>query len=190
MELFDRKSVSKFFKLLCNKSTFTDTLYNKSLSKVFVERTLNKWFSGKFIIYYNQDGYKEYLYILNVKFYYYGKVEIEYLDYSNPKKLNNFRIFTGSDDYYGEWCKDDKSKHLNLIEMFKLPKQEFKFIKVNSEQSVKIAKLKLNENYTFQETLKEIGEEITIESTTYDKALQIAKDFAKQDKEYSQIYEI
>ena len=185
MELFDRKSVSKFFKLLSSKNIYTDKLYNKCPGKVFVERTLDKWFSGKFIIYYNQDGYKEYLYILSIRFGYYGKVKVEYLDYSNPKQLSNSRIFTGNDDYYGEWCKDDKSKHLTLIEMFKLPKQQFKFTRVYMKDIHK-----LNADYVFSESLKQIGEEIVIESTTYDKALQIAKDLVKQDKDFSQIYEI
>lgn len=181
MELFDKKSINKFFNLLRDKNTYTDKIYNKSTSKVFIERTLNKWFTGKFIIYYNQNGYKEYVYISNIEFYSYGKIKVNYLDYGNPSKLNNIRIFTSSDDYYGEWC-EDESKHLALIEMFRLPKQQFKFIKVCIKDYYKI-----KEGCSFPEILKQIGEEIIVESITYNKAFKIAKELETTEVKVYQI---
>lgn len=184
MELFDKKSIIKFFNLFYDKKGYISNGQFESEKEIFVRRTVNKWFSGKHLIYYNPDGYKEYLYIQKIVYRgHYGKVQLHLLNYGNPSNINCVRNL-GQDLYYGEWCTNEE-KHLVLLEMFKLPKQQFKFIRVYMKDYYK-----LNADYVFSEALKQIGEEITIESTTYDKAFNIAKDLAKQDTEFSQIYEL
>lgn len=144
-KLFTTKQVQRYFNILHRLERNSCSWYKGHYSKdsdfalcqqdVFIHRTVNKWFKNKYIILYDVDKnselqYKRYIQILNISFGYgYGDdMNVLYHDYSRPVKLfNSIKIdHNKALDLEGEWC-NDKSQHLQILEMctLNIPEKEF-----------------------------------------------------------------
>ena len=149
MRLFNKDKVKKFFNILEKKKRHFRADHNiyKGYSKnnpdfdyceqdVFVSRTINKWFSGKYLIYFDPE--------INLKKYYYiSRVEVKHdhsisnltvylIDYGDlsslikPKTVNEFIILSAE----GIWIDNPKEYHNKVLSMFSftdLPDNEYIF---------------------------------------------------------------
>src|SRR5690349_3632362 len=100
-KLFTTQQVKRFFDKLYSKGRNCCELY-KGIDKlnhdrttcekeVFVNRTLKRWFSGKYVIFFQEDEqsgieYKRYIYLSNISYAlsYRNDLTVYYLDFTRP----------------------------------------------------------------------------------------------------------
>ena len=144
-KLFTTEQVKRFFDILSKLKRESCDWYKGYYENnpdfavcqqdVFVNRTINKWFKGKFVILYDVSKYtdiqyKKYVMISHIRFGYgYGDdVDVMLYDYSRPYEFGG-SIKIGHNEALsleGEWCKDS-IKHKQLLQFFALdlPEKEF-----------------------------------------------------------------
>jgi len=160
MKLFTVAQVKKFFTILdrmgrevCKR--YGDDNFSPCEKEVFVRRTVNKWFRGKYVIYYatsEQTGveYKRYLYIGNVRFVlgWGTALSIGIIDYARPVDFFESISLTHNDalNLEGEWIADPESTHHVLLKMTTLaiPEREFVF---KAYDTTKITKKRNKKEY-------------------------------------------
>ena len=143
--LFTTAQIKRYFDKLSEKGRNCNKLY-KGVDKlnpnrepcekeIFVERTLKKWFSGKYVILFQEDEisgveYKKYIFISSIRYGmgYSDYFDISYLDYNTPYKMWNEMKISHNDALRleGIWCKDGEL-HKTLLEMMKLNIAEREF---------------------------------------------------------------
>jgi len=145
MKLFKIGQVKKFFTILDRMGREVCMRYGNGNfapceKEVFVRRTVNKWFRGKYVIYYatsEQTGaeYKRYLYIGRISFVLGWGTElgVGIIDYARPVDIFESMKLSHNDvlDLEGEWVedKDLDSNHHALLKMttLNIPEREFVF---------------------------------------------------------------
>jgi hypothetical protein len=145
MKLFTVEQVKKFFAILdrmgrevCKR--YSDDNFAPCEKEVFVRRTVNKWFRGKYIVYYATSAqtsaeYKRYLYISNVRFVlgWGTALSVGIIDYARPVDVFESMTLSHNDvlDLEGEWVedKDLDNYHHALLKMttLNIPEREFVF---------------------------------------------------------------
>jgi len=107
---------------------------------VFVNRTLNKWLTGKYLILYRKSNlgviYKQYVYVSFVKYIndmsLSGKIRVTFVDYSNPKQTYMDREefdFNKTYGLEGEWSNGEIHKKLiEYFDMSDIPEKDYEFI--------------------------------------------------------------
>lgn len=149
MRLFDKDKVKKFFNILGKKKRYYKADYNiyKGYDKnnpdynyceqdVFVNRTVHKWFSGKYLIYFDPETELKKYYLttrIEVKHdYSINNLTVYLIDYGNisslinTKIVNEFIILSAE----GIWIDDPKEYHDKVLSMFSftdLPDNEYIF---------------------------------------------------------------
>ncbi len=148
--LLDKKELNNFIDRLTTYGMeccdyyhkYNETLgYNSptlspSAREVFVHRTLNKWFSGKYLILYNTSNdllYKQYLYIMSISYSnsydYSGLLHITLMDYNISQVVRKTVKFDELFNFEGEWC-DSPHEHNKLLFMTSfssIPEKEYIF---------------------------------------------------------------
>jgi len=148
MLLFNIKKVKKFFDILSKLERHSVERYKGYNSKnpdwtpcskeVFVNRTINKWFSGKSLIYFAEDKdtgieFRRYITVNKLMFRYDWSISnlIIYLfDYSQPQKYIIEEKLTFNDiiSCEGVWCiNNDEHKSLLSKIVINEPVKEYKF---------------------------------------------------------------
>lgn len=157
-KLFTTEQVKKFFNILdrfsgsipIDKSKYPwenyQTIYTKDSEhvpctrEVFVNRTVNKWLKGKYLIIYRVSDlgctYKQYISISQIAYqndWGSGYLNVGLVDYTKPYEV---LLFKGEKIRHndalrleGEWC-DNKDKHVKLLEfssMSGVPNKEYIF---------------------------------------------------------------
>lgn len=144
-KLFETKDVNKFFDLLLKQSREVDPIYynhgnsgsNNCGREIFVQRTLNKWFKGKLIIWYDvsEDSNIQYCRYISIGAPYFGlgysnDINVYYFDYANPTTLYNKIEISHNKALYleGEWC-ENYDKHNQMLELtcLTIPTKEYIF---------------------------------------------------------------
>lgn len=154
-KLFDKNKVKKFFDILekldgsfpINKTKQIYRGYKKnnpnivySQRHVFVNRTINKWFKGKYLIIYKTSKlgitYKQYINISNIEYKNdessTGYIKCYFIDYcdvfENILKIEKFK-YSNVISLEGEWClnSDKHDQLLSLLKMNDVPKKEYVF---------------------------------------------------------------
>ena len=160
MKLFTVEQVKKFFAILdrieraVSKKYSTDS-YTNCEKEVFVRRTINKWFRGKYLILYatskdTNAEYKRYLYISRVSFVLGCGTElsVSYIDFAKPVDIFSSIYITHNDALVleGEWVEDLESNHHALLKMTALaiPEREFVF---KAYDTTKITKKRNKKEY-------------------------------------------
>lgn len=136
--LFTTEQIKRFFDKLSNKDRICSKLY-RGIDKlnpdrepcekeIFVERTIRKWFSGKYLVLFEEDKlsgveYKKYIFLSNIR-YGLGHGDdfcVYYLNYNTPYKMWNEMTLSHNDvlRLEGIWCEDGEL-HKKLLEMMKL----------------------------------------------------------------------
>lgn len=143
--LFTTAQIKRYFDKLSEKGRNCNKLY-KGIDKlnpnrepcekeIFVERTLKKWFSGKYIILFQEDEfsgveYKKYIFISSIRYGmgYKDDFDVSYLDYNTPYKMWNEMEISHNDALRleGIWCEDGEL-HTTLLGMMKLNITEREF---------------------------------------------------------------
>lgn len=158
-KLFTTQQVKKFFNILdklsgsipIDKSNYPwndyQTIYNKesnhcpSTREVFVNRTINKWFKGKYLIIYRVSDlgvtYKQYISISRICYYNDwssgGCLDVGMIDYMQPY---NSSLFGGEKIKHndalgleGEWCNNGEihKQLLKFCSMDDVPDKEYVF---------------------------------------------------------------
>lgn len=154
-KLFDENKVKKFFDILERlddgfpndetkqiykgyEKNNPDVVYSQR--DVFVNRTINKWFKGKYLIIYKTSKfnvtYKQYVSISNIKYRNdwssTGYIDCYFINYCDVfENLFNRKEFKYNNtiSLEGEWCLNG-DKHEQLINMFKMddvPEKEYVF---------------------------------------------------------------
>lgn len=136
--LFTTEQIKRYFDRLSNKGRNCSKLY-KGIDKlnpdrepcekeIFVERTIRKWFSGKYVILFQEDEmtgveYKRYVFISGIRYGLGHKDDfhISYLDYNTPYKMWNEMQVSHNDliRLEGIWCENGEL-HKTLLDMVKL----------------------------------------------------------------------
>lgn len=149
MRLFDKEKVKKFFSILEKKKRYYNASHNiyKGYRKnnpdfnyceqdVFINRTANKWFSGKYLIYFDPETeLKKYYLISGIdrKYdYSSSNLEVYLIDYGNITSLINTKIVN---EYItlsaeGIWVDNPEEYHSKVLHMFSLkdlPDREYTF---------------------------------------------------------------
>lgn len=148
--LFDKKELSNFIDRLTTYGMgccdyyhkYNETLgYNNHTlppiaREVFVHRTLNKWFTGKYLILYNTSNdvtYRQYLYIMSISYSnsygYSGLLNITLMDYNTSQIIRKTIKFEEFFNFEGEWC-DSSHEHNKLLFMTSfasIPEKEYIF---------------------------------------------------------------
>lgn len=146
-KLFTTEQIKRFFDKLYSKGRNCCELY-KGIDKlnpdrtpcekeVFVNRTLKKWFSGKYVILFQEDEqsgieYKRYIYLSHISYAlgYNDDLAVYYLDFARPYDIwNNMKIsHNDALRLEGIWC-ENSEQHNILYEMMKLniPEREFTY---------------------------------------------------------------
>ncbi len=104
--------------------------------EVFVHRTLNKWFTGKYLVLYNTSNditYRQYLYIMSISYSnsydYSGLLHITLMDYNISQIVRKTVKFGELFYLEGEWC-DSPHEHNKLLFMTSftsIPEKEYIF---------------------------------------------------------------
>jgi len=197
-KLFQYNKIRKFFDILSKLERSTTKIYVnpnvKSLSEpdkpiyycareVFVERTIGKWFKGKYLILF-KNGYKKYLYITNIKYALtYGvDLNITMIDFSrldNIEEYLSWKTYNFNDLYNleGQWCQDS-SQHNKLLELLKLnlPIQKFKFKVFNTDLLNTITDEQLKSSNPYDHITEYIEVEAMTENEANDKLKVLIKD--------------
>ena len=149
-KLFKTEKVKKFFDILHSMDRgipvgggiykgWNNTNNDYCQMEIFVERTVNKWLKGKYVILYDLSKqtelqYKRYLSINCVKFkldWSLGTLSAYVYDYSRPMDLFEMITIGHNDALYleGEWIADPTEYHKKLGSMFALdiPEKEYVF---------------------------------------------------------------
>lgn len=160
MYLLDRKAVSKFFDVLWKMDRFQSNIYTSpghtisdgkterpyyySQKEVFVRRTIKKWFSGKHVVLFNPEGYKEYLTVCGVNFSngYSDTITFNVVDYTKPTLGNFFGGRTlGHNDLTaleGLFVEEDVIEAVRKLFYFDdIPEREFRFKAYNLNNTTK-----------------------------------------------------
>lgn len=148
--LFDKKELNNFIDRLTTYEMGCCDYYHKynktlgynsptlspSAREVFVHRTLNKWFTGKYLILYNTSNdllYKQYLYIMSISYSnsydYSGLLHITLMDYNISQLVQTTVKFGELFNLEGEWC-DSPHEHNKLLFMTSfssIPEKEYIF---------------------------------------------------------------
>lgn len=157
-KLFKKEKVVKFFNILDKLSMMypvdlsnypwkdyrtiytEDSKHIPSEREVFVNRTINKWLKGKYLIIYKMSDlgiqYKQYINISRLSYsnsWEGGYISVGVFDYSKPYNIgkSNDLQFKRNDvlDLEGEWC-NTSEKHLkimNLLLLTDVPEKEYVF---------------------------------------------------------------
>jgi hypothetical protein len=145
--LFNIKNLRKFFDILDRMGRVVENRYqgydkkNPHMSpcekEVFVNRTLNRWFKNKYLVWYRkseQTGlfYRSYISITNIRFAlgWGDDLEVYYYDYSNPVDVwNSVKLnFNDISGLEGEWSKTPKKHHQLLkLTLLDIPEKEYVF---------------------------------------------------------------
>jgi hypothetical protein len=156
--------------------------------EVFVNRTLNKWFKNKYIIWYRKSEqtdlyYKCYISISNINFFlgYGNELDIYFFDYSKPMDIfNNVRL-THNDvlSLEGEWCKTS-NKHNNLLKLtyLNIPEKEYIFKAFDLD---KIPKRK-KKGWTNKDVYNFIETTVSFKAKTLMDAYSLKKQFEENQK--------
>lgn len=162
MKLFTLAQVKKFFAILdrmgrTSCSRYGDGNFAPCEKEVFVRRTVNKWFRGKYVIYYATSAqtnaeYKRYLYIGRISFVLGWGTElgVGIIDYARPVDIFESMKLSHNDvlDLEGEWVedKDLDSNHHALLKMttLNIPEREFVF---KAYDTTKITKKRNKKEY-------------------------------------------
>lgn len=195
-KLFTTAQVKKFFRILDNLDRHTAEIYKgyyggnftACQKQVFVSRTLNKWFSGKHIIFLDSDDdykmqHKRYLYISSVQ-YALGWSEELYVnctDYGNPREMFPSIKITHNRalNLEGFWS-EDTELFQNMLKMFlvnDLPEREFVF---------KIYDFNLQTNE--EVTMGELDSTLSVTARTHHEAQEKARQIEKQSKGKIMVY--
>jgi hypothetical protein len=132
--LFSSKQVRRYFDVLARQDRACCFRYNNRCGReIFVKRTLNKWFTGKYVILYaiskiTDLQYKQYILVYNVEFGlgYSDYLNIFYIDCAQPTEYKTISLYYNDVlNLEGEWC--ENTKHLEIIKLTQLdlPEQEF-----------------------------------------------------------------
>jgi len=151
-KLFDPKQVKKFFEILYSLDRTTKgkgDIYEgydqnnshivKCQQEVFVNRTVNKWLKGKYVVLYSVSdntgiAYKRYIYTSRIDLklsWGMGDLIVYICDYARPAEFIN-TIDIGHNQALaleGEWS-ENKDKHNVLLDMFNIesvPEKEYVF---------------------------------------------------------------
>lgn len=151
MKLFKTEKVKKFFDILQKMDRAYSVDVDKQIYKgydknnphivwcqkqVFVNRTINKWLSKKYLKFYKEDEvtsieYIQYFNIVKIKYKLgYGEdLIVHIIDYTRPYSIFNKIVLSYNDVICaeGEWT--DNKQHLELLNLIKLdiPEKEFIF---------------------------------------------------------------
>lgn len=160
-KLFELSKIQKFFSILRRTDRHNSKLWINSNARsflndepcyycareVFVNRTIKKWFSNRFLILYGET-YKEYIYVSNIRYALtWGEdLQIYIVNYnnlsSNPTQCCNYD-FNQLYNLEGIWCPDGK-EHYELLEFLShcLPDLSFEFLAydLNKLKTVKAKK--------------------------------------------------
>lgn len=196
-KLFNSKKVEKFFNILEK----LDRHYNENgiykgydknnphitwcQQEVFVNRTLNKWFSEKYVIIFNQNDYgiwyKQHIFISTIQLYvgYKTQIELAVVDYVNVNFFSKIKIdYSRARNLEGIWCKDGKkhNKVLKMILMDDIPEKEYIY---NATDSKKYPKRK-KKGQTKENIKKFLATTVSIiaktEEEAWNKATKIMKE--------------
>ncbi len=115
---------------------YSSSTLSPNAREVFIHRTLNKWFSGKYLILYNTSNgflYKQYLYIMSISYSnsydYSGLLHITLMDYNISQVIRKTVKFDELFNLDGEWC-DSPYEHNKLLSMTSfdsIPEKEYIF---------------------------------------------------------------
>lgn len=195
-KLFTTEQVKRFFDILfrlqresCGwyKGYYPNSPdYEPCQQDVFINRTINKWFKGKFVILYEPSKqlntqYKKYVMISHIRFGYGYRDDVDVIlfDYSRPCELSQ-SIKIGHNEALsleGEWC-ENSNKHNQLLKLTKLDIPEKEFI-VKAYDFSKYPKRKKKG----VDPEKEIETTVSIKAKTWHEYYKNKKKFKKQIKE-------
>lgn len=197
-KLFTTEQIKRYFEAIEKKGRMVCNLY-KGYDKrnpdyapcekdIFVQRTLNKWLSGKYLILYSKSDfgseYKQYVFVSSVQFVYgYGNAVYVYIcDYSNPKK-GFYSIEIGNNEAHrleGVWC-ENSDKHEELLKFFNIdiPEREFIFEAYDWNKYPKRVRNK-------DKALEKIKTTVSFKAKTEREAYKLMDKF-REDKQNSQI---
>lgn len=156
--LFTTKQVKKFFDIIqrlsmscpSDKTNYPwvnyQTIYTKdsnhcpSEREVFVNRTINKWIKGKYLVLYRTTDlgitYKQYILVSSLCYrndFWDGYIDVGMVDYTDPYRgqvFGGFKIrYNDALDLEGEWSVDNSihRKLLEYISMDNVPLKEYVF---------------------------------------------------------------
>ena len=136
--LFKNEHIKKLFNILNRLNRCVDKKYNGRCEReVFVRRSLNKWFKGKYLIWLCEDEmfglyYNRYVHIKEVEFAlnYSTELKISFFDYSRPMDFFNEIVLNHNTllNLEGEWCKNaEKHNQILKLTVTDLPEKEYVF---------------------------------------------------------------
>lgn len=195
-KLFTAEQIKRYFDRLSQKGRNCSKLY-KGIDKlnpdrepcekeIFVERTLRKWFAGKYIILFQEDEmsgreYKRYIYISSIRYGlgYNDDFYVTYLDYNAPYKMWNEMKISHNDALRleGFWCENGEL-HKTLLEMMKLniSDREFTFDAYDWD------KYESRGRGTKEEKLNKIKTTVSVFAKTHKEAYKKLDEIAKNSK--------
>lgn len=195
-KLFTTKQIKRFFDILARlkrescewyKGYYPNSPdYEPCQQDVFINRTINKWFKGKYVMLYEPSKqtniqYKKYVMISHIRFGYgYGDdVDVLLYNYSKPYELGESIKIGYNEALYleGEWCEDSK-KHKELLKFHELDLPEKEFI-VKAYDFSKLPKRKKKGI----DPEKEIETTVSIKAKTWHEYYKNKEKFEKQIKE-------
>ena len=201
MKLFETKKVKKFFEILyrlergipidIDNYRYKNYKNDRSVceKEVFVNRTVNKWLKGKFLVLYKtseQTGleYKQFISITNITLsldWTSGSLEVIYMDYTRPVDIWNELVLKHNDVLHleGEWSKNNK-QHNQLLKLtyLNIPEKEYVFKTYNFDNHPKRKK----KGQTDDDIMKLIEGKISFKGKTEKEAYNKKNKFQENNK--------
>ncbi len=201
-KLFNYQKIRKFFDILERKERSTSTIYINPNAKswlntnqpcyycareVFVNRTIAKWFKGKYLILF-ENGYKKYLFVSHIS---YGLTwgldlyisTLNYASFGNTEKVlgqlleGNKYNFNDLYNLEGIWC-EDSSQHKQILNLLKLdlPILKFKYKVYNTDLFKSLTKKQKTSKNVYEYLTEYIEIEAMTENESYKKLKLETKD--------------
>jgi hypothetical protein len=196
--LFDSEKVKKFFDILSRLNRHQEERYkgydknNPNFTpcekEVFVKRTIKKWYSGKYFVWYRkseQTGvyYKCFVSVSNIMFYlgYGDEIEVYYYDYSSPANIWNTLKLSHNDiiDLEGEHSNGVIHNELLKIFVLDIPEKEYTFKAYDWNKYPKRKK----KGWTDKDVYKSMETTISFKAKTRSDAYKLKSRFEKEQSE-------
>lgn len=148
-KLFKVEDIKKFFSILDRMERGISTNKTKDIyegrcqKEIFVQRTINKWLAGKYVILYSTSPldilYKRYLCITKINFVlgWGTELNIRYWDAAQPVDISNSMILTHNDILRLEGSWDlDRERFNEIVKLFIVdePEKEYVFKTYNFDK--------------------------------------------------------